>query len=201
MKRLLLCLLLAACSSGTSMAGPMKEPAPSVCPPDSVAAPPEPLTWKRRSALVADVNRALELDALTGCRELDQVACGDVHLVALGGNDVEGAAQYEGVARPLATTPLTVDRLVLGACTNRVDLDAAGTPLVFDRLDLSAQALREDDPALRATGEMLFRRLLRRDASAAELDVVSELAVGQSARDFAIAACLAIGTSSENVLY
>jgi hypothetical protein len=31
--------------------------------------------------------------------------------------------------------------------------------------------------------------------------VVSGLAEGQSARDFAIAACLAVGTLSENVLY
>jgi hypothetical protein len=201
MKRFVLCLLIGACSSGASMAGPRQEPAPEDCSPAQRAEAPEPLTWKRQAALVADVNRALELDRDTGCRELDRVPCGDVHLVALGGNDVEGAAQLEPVAKPLATTPLTVDRLVLGACTNRVDLDVGGPAVVFERLDFATPALRKDDPAVRATGQTLFRRLLRRDASAEELDVVSELASGQSPRDFAIAACLAIGTSSENVLY
>jgi hypothetical protein len=199
MKRLAFCLLLVACSREPSMAGPMEKPAE--CAAAEVAPAPESLTWKRKAALVADLNRALELDAESGCRELERVPCGDVHLVALGGNDVEGAAQLEPIARPLATTPLTVDRLVLGACTNRVDLDRAATPVVFDRLDFGAAALERDDPTVRATSEALFRRLLRRDASPAELAVLSELAEGQSARDFAIAACLAIGTSSENVLY
>jgi hypothetical protein len=199
MKRFFVCLLVAACSREPSMAGPMDEP--PECTGASPAPAPESLTWKRQTALVADLNRALELDAERGCRELDRVPCGDVHLVALGGNDVEGAAQLEPVARPLATTPLTVDRLVLGACTNRVDLDRSAAPVVFARLDFSVKVLHGDDPKVRATGEALFRRLLRRDASPAELDVLGELAEGQSPRDFAIAACLAIGASSENVLY
>ena len=145
------------------------------------------------------MHAGLALDATAGCRELDRTPCGDVHLVALGGNDVFGAGQYEPVARPLATTPLVVDRFVLGACSNRVALDSEGTPVVFDTIDLAASSIGRDDA--RATASELFRRLLRRDATNEELAAIVELADGSSARDFAIAACFAIGTTSEAVLY
>ncbi len=202
MTRLLaLCLCLAACRpSGEGPAGPSPVgPSPSDCEPAADAPTPEPLHWRRHAAFVADVHAGLALDATTGCRELDRVPCGDVYLVALGGNDVFGAGQYEPVDRPLATTPLVVDRFVLGACSNRVALDAEGTPVVFGALDLAAASV--ETSAARQTARDLFRRLLRRDASDAELDEVVALAEGASARDFAVAACFAIGTTSEAILY
>ncbi|MCB9632906.1 MAG: hypothetical protein H6721_12315 [Sandaracinus sp.] len=194
--------VLAACRpSGSGPAGPRTDPTPNptACDPASEAPAPEPLHWRRHAAFVADVHAALALDASTGCRELDRAPCGDVHLVALGGNDVFGAGQYEPVARPLATTPLVVDRFVLGACSNRVTLDAEGTPVVFGSIDLAAPNVRRS--AARETGADLYRRLLRRDARDAELDEIASLAEGLAARDFAIAACFAIGTSTEAVLY
>jgi hypothetical protein len=195
----LLLVALSACRpSGSGPAGPGTEP-PETCAPTTEAPAPEPLHWRRHAAFVADVHAGLALDATTGCRELDQAPCGDVHLVALGGNDVFGAGQYEAVARPLATTPLVVDRFVLGACSNRVALDAEGTPVVFGTLDLAAGSVSRDDA--RTTASELFRRLLRRDATNEELGEIVELADGNTARDFAIAACFAIGTTSEAVLY
>lgn len=192
-------LLVAACDpAGDGPAGPGTEP-PETCAPTAEAPAPEPLHWRRHAAFVADVHAGLALDATTGCRELDRVACGDVHLVALGGNDVFGAGQYEPVSRPLATTPLVVDRFVLGACSNRVALDAEGAPVVFSALDLSASAVGTEEA--RDTARDLFRRLLRRDATNAELSEIAALAEDTSARDFAIAACFAIGTTSEAVLY
>ena len=190
---------LAACRpSGGGPAGPGTEP-PKTCAPTTEAPAPEPLHWRRHAAFVADVHAALALDPTTGCRELDRTPCGDVHLVALGGNDVFGAGQFEPVARPLATTPLVVDRFVLGACSNRVALDAEGTPEVFGMIDLTASSVDRDDA--RATASELFRRLLRRDATNDELGEIVELADRSNARDFAIAACFAIGTTSEAVLY
>ena len=91
--------------------------------------------------------------------------------------------------------------MVLGACANRVALDAEGAPRVFDRVDLGAAALAPADPAVRAQTEALYRRLLRRDATDEELAIVAELAEGLSARDWALAACFAIGTTTENVLF
>ncbi|HJL01763.1 MAG TPA: hypothetical protein RMH85_09690 [Polyangiaceae bacterium LLY-WYZ-15_(1-7)] len=195
---------LAACRGGGAPMGPGEGPPPEPpgeCAPVEEAPRAEPLQWKRAAAFEADLHAALELDRSSGCREVDRVPCGAVHLVALGGNDPLGIAQYEPVAEPLATTPLTVDRMVLGACANRVALDAEGAPRVFDRVDLGAAALAPADPAVRAQTEALYRRLLRRDATDEELAIVAELAEGLSARDWALAACFAIGTTTENVLF
>jgi hypothetical protein len=66
-------------------------------------------------------------------------------------------------------------------------------------LDLAASSVSRDDA--RATASELFRRLLRRDATNEELAEIAQLADGTNARDFAVAACFAIGTTSEAVLY
>lgn len=204
-------LLCQACSGpegkplgpgGATTAGQGQTPTTSSeCKPASEAPAPEPLQWRRTAAFVADIHGALELDASTGCRELDQVPCADVHLVGLGGNDVFGAGQYQPVARPLATTPLVVDRFVLGACANRVTLDSSSEARVFTELDLAASTVAPNDAAVTATVQELYRRLLRRNPTQAEVDEVRTLAEGTSAKDFALAACFAIGTSTETVLF
>lgn len=184
---------------------PIEEPvAPFAC--DAEATPPatESLQWKRVAALTADLMGALELAPEALCNEADLVPCRDVHLVALGGNDPFGAAQYEPVGSPLATTPAAVERLVISACENAVARDAAGTPRVFT--DLAPSEAPADPSALSRQAAALYRRLLARDATDEELAIVAALAADESgaprsAREADVLACFAIGSTTENLLF
>lgn len=164
------------------------------------------LIWKRYQAVENDLMAALELGRDEVCTELGQASCVQtVHRVALGGHDPFATGLYQPLARPLATTPLAIDRVVLSACIRRVELDAGGEARIFvkDRtLDLAGEAPSASDPAVEKTVVALYRRLLARDPSPEELEIVGELTVDDdgapvSARDFAVLACHAIGTTSE----
>lgn len=143
-------------------------------------------------------------DATIGPRNawFDLVAPGGVHLVPLGGNDPYFHGQYRPVDRPIATTPAALDRVVLAACARRASRDADGTdspPLVFTDLDLSAASVAPDAPAVAPTVTALYRRLLARDPSDAELGVLRDmLREGPlSGRQFATLACYTIATTTE----
>lgn len=179
--------------TGTDTDGPV----PGDCIAADEAPPDETLQWKRGAALVEDLKGALELDL--PCTEFGVADCAAVHLVPLGGKDPFGAAMYRAVAEPMATTAMALDRMVLSACTNRVDLDAAGDPVVFTHFDL-AGAAPGLDPA-RALAAELYQRLLGRDATPAELDEVATVASEGTARDYAVLACYAIGTTTEFLFF
>lgn len=209
MSRWILCFVLVA---GCGQQGRPWRPEPTDPEPpppfecDAEATPPaaESLQWKRVAALTADLERALGLEGEELCSEVGTFACEDVHIVTLGGNDPFALAQYEPVASPLATTPPTVDRVVLGACTNAVERDAATSPVVFTELPPTAEA--PERAAIDAQATVLYRRLLSRDPEPAELDLVAELAlddvgVPRSAREVDLLACFAIGTTSEMILF
>jgi hypothetical protein len=115
---------------------------------------------------------------------------------------------YEPAVEPLATTPTVVDRVVLTACSNRVQRDraAGGGAQVFDQFSLDGAAPRPSDAPARALVAALFRRLLARDAIDSEIDAIAALAAdpsGQpvSASEFAKLACFAIGTSAEFLFF
>jgi len=215
MRTLLWCvsvsLLLGACDERIAPLRPTPESVePFVC--DERAAPPESesLQWKRLSALTSDLEGALELGSNELCNELNLIPCAEVHRTALGSNDAFGAARYEPVASPLATTPSAVDRLVLSACENAVARDASGPPRVFTDLppDDAALDITDASTANAIEGQIaaLYRRLLMRDAEAVEIDLVRELALDASgaprtARELDVLACFAIGTTSEMVLF
>ncbi|MCB9598098.1 MAG: hypothetical protein H6719_35620 [Sandaracinaceae bacterium] len=197
--------LLAACGEPLQPLRPApRPPEPFAC--DPAATPPavESLQWKRVAAFTADLEGALELTGDTLCREIDRIDCEAVHLVALGGNDALGAAQYTVVASPLATTPAAVDRVVLSACENAVARDAAGAPRVFT--DLPPTDAPADAALAERQAAALYRRLLARDAAPDELAILAELTVDpagapRSAREVDVLTCFSIGTTAEMVLF
>ena len=197
--------------AGPGPVGPV-EPPPPPPPLDcerTAAAAAEPLVWKRGDVLATDLGTALALPPEALCSELGALACTEVHLVPLGGNDAAQSGLYERPAGPLASTPMATERLVLAACAERVDRDARGPAELF-ALDLSLAALDPDQSATRAAleqdGGALFRRLLTRDPSAEELAVLVDLARPEAgrattAREWATAACLAVVTHTEMLFF
>ena len=209
-QRILLPLLtvVAGCVDEGSPAGP-RSAVPFECASPASATRPDPLQWKRVRALDNDLRAALSLGPTQVCAELDRFPCTDVHRVPLGGNDPFGAALYEPVARPLATTPMAVDRVVLGSCVNRVDLDRTGPPVVFTHFDLDGStdlSSPEHSAAVDAQSTDLVRRLLARQPRTEELTALKELTVDDSGspvtpRDFAVLACFTIGSSTEFLFF
>lgn len=121
-----------------------------------------------------------------------------VHVYALGGNEPFLGETFTPLAKPLLTTPIATDRLVLSACGARAAKDAAGPAAVFTEVDLAA-TLAPASPGVRRQVELLVQRLLARDASAAEVDAVVSMldGPGMTGREFSQLACFAIATSTE----
>jgi hypothetical protein len=127
--------------------------------------------------------------------------------VALGGNDPYFANQHTPIARPLATSVAALDRVVIAACARRLELDAAlprSERVVFRHLSIEDPApLASASPDIEAQTTELYQRLLARDPTADELGAHSALASDPgapiTARDLALASCLAISTSAEFV--
>jgi hypothetical protein len=166
------------------------------------------LQWKRYAAFEADLANALTLPKDKLCAEFGRENCvRSVHLTPLGGHDPFATGLLEPSAEPLATTPTVVERIVLSACGARVALDLQSKPSeVFGGLDLSRPAPQPSDAAARALVSALYRRFLGRDADEQEFTTVTQLArdeQGQavSGRDFALAACLAVGTNTEFLFF
>lgn len=178
------------------------EPLPP--PPYAVSTKAE-VAWKRHRALEADLLAALALGKQELCNELGLYACVDfVHQVPLGGNDPFVKSQYEPLARPTVTTPVALERVVLSGCVARARKDAAGPAVVFTALDLSAASVSAAEAD--ATAQALARRLLARELTGNELALVRELMEDDqgsavSAHDFAVTACLTIGTMVETIFY
>ncbi len=171
---------------------------------------PEPLIWKRVAPLAADLATALALPADALCLELGVLPCTDVHRVPLGGSDPIGTGLYTPPPRPLATSPLALDRLLLAACAERVTRDLAGPAVVFTNVDLSlplldpSSAPSSDRAAMEADGRVLYQRLLMRDATDAELSILIDLAGPDAsgtptAREWATLSCFAVGTTTEAI--
>ena len=168
------------------------------------------LQWKRFAALEADLAQALELPKEEICNEFGKESCiGKVHLVPLGGNDPFGTGLLEPSAEPLATTSSAIDRILLSACSKRVELDrAAGRSKakVFAELDLEADAPAKSSASVKDTITTLYRRLLARDPDPHEVPLVAALAEdgdgdAVSAADFATLACFSIGTTTEFLFF
>jgi hypothetical protein len=212
MTRMAFFLLLVALASCTkSETTPPAVDIPPVVDPPAVVTPemlkcspvteasPEPLLWKRHGAFITDLSEALALPADTMCTELGGIACSKQHLVMLGGNDPFAGSMYRPIPRPLPLSPIAVDRVSLAACTARAKADSDGKAVVFTSIDLTSKMLSSKDAAVRAQVASLFRRFLRREAKAEEIDVVSGLAEGRDAMEFAALSCFVVSTSIEGV--
>lgn len=172
------------------------------------------LLWKRYRAFEQGLVEALLVDAQELCKELGRFSCVDaVHLVVLGGNDPFERGLHEPVQAPSATTPLAVERVVWSACRASVDADAErAVPRVFLDLPLknNFDALDMDDPdqkfAVEDTITNLYRRIHARDPLESERVRLRELVLDDSGlavlpREFALAACFAIASTTENLFY
>jgi hypothetical protein len=167
------------------------------------------LQWKRYAAFEADLARALGLPKEQLCVELGRESCvRGVHLAPLGGHDPFATGLLEPSAEPLATTPTVVERIVVSACAARLKLDrktpAADSP--FAAIDLGQPAPAASASKSRELVTQLYRRLLGRDADSNEIDLVTQLAVDDqgaavTGQDFALSACIAVGTSSEFLFF
>ncbi|MEM9460931.1 MAG: hypothetical protein AAGF11_42600 [Myxococcota bacterium] len=165
------------------------------------------LVWKRSHALEADLAAALSLPNDALCSELGSLSCvREVHLTSLGGHDPIGQGMYRPLAAPMLTTSLAVERVVTSACARRVELDATGEPEVFDAIDLHADAPQPSSDAHRSTTQTLVRRFLGRDPVSAEYEQLGALVTNpqgtpSSGSAYALASCIAVGTSAEFLFF
>ena len=162
------------------------------------------LQWKRADALEADLSAALELPPAQLCREFGVKPCiRDVHLVPLGGYDALASGMLEGAPDPIVTTPTAVERVVLSACSRRVELDrtSATKSALLSALELDAPAPAADSAAMHEFVSALYRRLLARDPSDDEVREIATLSADVSADEFAKLACFTVGTLSEFLFF
>jgi hypothetical protein len=171
-----------------------------------VAASARPrLQWKRYATLESDLSSALELPPEMLCKEFGGASCvRDVHLVPLGGHEPFVSGMLESAAEPLGTTPTVVERVVLSACSTRVELDR-GEQKVF-KLDLAAPAPAADSQQVTELANTLYRRFHARDPEPAERTAIAELTVDAAgnavaADEFAKLACFLVGTVSEFLFF
>ncbi|MEM9454070.1 MAG: hypothetical protein AAGF11_07815 [Myxococcota bacterium] len=170
---------------------------PAECAPASEAPVPEPLLWKRLDGFEADLRQALVLTPAEVCTEVGVLPCRDVHRLPLGANEAFNLNLYRPVAEPLATTPIAMERMVMAACIRRVALDAGGAPEVFTAIDLNGPGLDPSDEAVEEQISLLYRRLLSREPTSEEVEIIAALAQDTTPQQFGTLACFAIGTTTE----
>jgi hypothetical protein len=188
---------------------------------DVPTGPRQNLRWRTGWPLQQHLMQALALEEAEVCNELGVFPCvvrpaverpfrasgtptgrAVPHLVALGGNEPFDQGQYTASHTPGATTSVAFDRVVLAACDARVEKDRAGPPAVFTGIDLAAAGTSAADADVVAG--TLFSRFHLRDPSAGEREHVRELIVDDggaavATADFALAACVAVGSMSESI--
>ncbi|MEM9452536.1 MAG: hypothetical protein AAGF11_00045 [Myxococcota bacterium] len=197
MKRSLfiVCVLLGACNAETSADASTQDCAP----------PAESLRWKRADVLVNDLAGSLELEQATICTELGTTPCREVHGISLGASEPFLNTLYEPLPRPMVTTALAIDRVMLSACRRGVERDqrvASDERVVFTHIELGAASLDPADAGVKAQVHELYQRLLGRDATDDEVAMVAELATDDvSAETFATLACFSIATTTEFLFY
>jgi hypothetical protein len=159
------------------------------------------LVWKRYRAFESGMIKGLELTKDQVCLELGKDSCIDkVHLTVLGGNEPFINGQYERAQYPTVLTAIAIDRVVLAACSRRIELDAAAgaNAVVFKHFPLTAA--KPSDEQIKQQATELFRRILARDPEAPELQAVSAFGGAATAGDkIALSLCYAIASSSENI--
>lgn len=211
MRAALLALAL-GCGGGATLSGPKSVPAPPAEEDPAPALPAEPgldasakadLRVKRWRQLSLDLRGVLRLSEDALCRETGLYDCTDIHVVPLGGVSIENGL-YAPRSDFSVTTGLALERVVLQACWNRLELDRVGPAEVFTAVDLHATTVPA--AALDAQSTALFRGFLARDPSTAELAGARALAAevqsdGGTATEWALALCFALGTSTEFLLY
>jgi hypothetical protein len=127
----------------------------------------------------------------------------EVHHVALGGAAPFSLGLHKALPAPMLSTAVVVDRVVLSACSTRVAKDVEGPAVVFTAIDLEDErAPSAGDEAFDVTVTALYRRFLARDPTDEEVSVLGDLVTEpMTAREFAILACYAVGSTTEFLFY
>lgn len=159
------------------------------------------LVWKRYRPFEAGLIKGLGLTKDQVCLELGKDSCIDkVHLTVLGGNEPFFNGQYERAHAPTVLTAVAIDRVVLSACSRRIELDAAAgaNAVVFKHFPLTAA--KPNDEQIKQQATELYRRILARDPEAPELQAIATFGSTATAGDkIALSMCYAIASSSENI--
>jgi len=200
-------LMLFGCGEGSKSDETEKEPeVVEIAEPILEMKPGKVAHWKRVRAIENDLAYALDTPVDQLCQELGTLSCFDqVHLSLLGGNEPFVLTQYEPVESPTAISVVAAERVVLSACSNKVDSDQSAQATIFTEYDLSEMSKPTDSAylaALNAQNTSLYQRLLVRDPTKEELTLLQSLAVNDegeavSNSDVAKLSCFAIATSSE----
>lgn len=168
-------------------------------------APPVPgldLVWKRYRAFEHGLVEGLGLKKNDFCMEIGKQTCIDqTHLTVLGGNEPYKAGQFDRSQAPSVLTAIAVDRVVLAACSQRLEMDrkAGASAIVFKHFPLAGAAPSSAQVSL-LTKE-LYQRILARNPEEAEIKAVTTLGgQGLSNDRLALMLCFAIASSSENIL-
>ncbi len=170
--------------------------------------------FKRSDRLANDITLGLGLSLATVCNELGQYSCTSlVHPLALGGVDAYNIGLYEPVPFTGLTTPIVVDRIALSACTQRVSLDLA-TPAAAQMFkgisfDASGKLTDVNSPAVRASLELLYKQMLMRSPTDAEVGHLKQLYADilalpnkpEPGKTWLTLSCFAVVSSVEAVFY
>ena len=168
------------------------------------------IRFKGDARLSSDLATGLSLPADALCNELGQYPCTSfVHVIALGGVDPYGKGFYEGLQQTGSTTPNVVDRVVLSACTARVQADLGGSAVIFKNIALSGDRLSDaNSPAVRAAITELVNRAWLREPTENEVQSLIALnadieasMVATPAIAWMQASCFAVFSSSEFLFY
>lgn len=163
------------------------------------------LRLKRWRQLSLDLQGALQLTEDEVCREAGNFECTRLHTAQLGGTSIDHAL-YQPITWWTVTTGLTLERVVLQACHNRLvkDRDEEAAPVVYQHVDLSSDAATPAEADALSTA--LWQRVLARDPAGWELEEARALhaqavSAGGDNGDWAVMLCFSLATSTEHLLY
>ena len=163
--------------------------------------------FKRQERFAADLAQALAIEPANLCAELGQYPCVDVHAISLGGVEPYLAGIFQPLDNTTVSTPIATERIVLTACRDRVDADLSSNAVIFDGLAIDGDGKLTDMTAARAAVDALYKRIVLRVPTAAEVDHLLalytdlEASEPRPARAWALLTCFAVATSMEALFY
>ena len=173
---------------------------------------PKSLVKQKRAQLLRNsLAKILNLDPDGQCLELGRLPCANlVHRVSLGGMNAYGNAQYEKPKESAITSPISFDRMVMSACTQRANLDFINpaSALIFKDLSFSIDGRLVRDEAITQSIERLYQRAFLREPSQTEISALLDLYVSiyetepqGAARNWMLLSCYSVLSTTEFVFY
>lgn len=169
--------------------------------------------FKPQDIMQYEIADVLALPADDLCKETGEVDCiEDVHRIALGGVDAYNGGAPAPISESMVTTPIAWERVVLSACSKRVDKDLASpsSAVIFAGIQTDNQGNLANVGAPEVTNAitMLYQRALKRPAQNYEIEAIKSLygdaltaVKTNAAEQWATAACYVVLTNVEFVFY